>query len=99
MQQISELCNEFFFIRMNKKSAGIITHYIGQNIENKIGSVNTSLVDQDVLADLLNNKVHLAHLIEVFDLDQGRASRSAKHVKKFLSKRELDPFEVMVHKN
>jgi hypothetical protein len=88
--------NNFF---MSRKASVITTHYIGQNIENRIGSVNVSSVDSESLAELLNNKVHLAHLIEVFDLDQGRASRSAKHVKKFLSKRELDPFEVMVHKN
>jgi hypothetical protein len=98
---VVKLCNFalLLYTKMIKKAASITTHFIGQNIERKIGSVNTSLLDQETIAQLLNNKVHIAHLVEVFDLDQGRASRSAKHVKKFLFKRALDPFEVLVHLN
>jgi hypothetical protein len=75
------------------------TFYIGQNIENKIMKVDVSALNEDFIRTLLLNKLHLAKVTEVLDLEQGRASRSAKHVKKYLSQKILNPFEILIFKN
>jgi hypothetical protein len=77
----------------------IVTHYVGQNDEKQIQNISTKLLNQDQLAKLLSNRDSIAGNLEVLDLSLNRASRSAKHVKKYLDKRYLDPFEFVVGKN
>ncbi len=58
-----------------------------------------TVAQSKTVSTILNDKKHLAHVIDVFDLDLGRVSKSSKHTKKYLVKRMLHPFEVIAHKN
>jgi hypothetical protein len=58
-----------------------------------------SLQEQKGIKKLLDNKQHLAGVIDVLDLELGRASKTKTHTKKYLNKRTLSPFEIIIHKN
>jgi hypothetical protein len=77
----------------------VITHYVRQNSNKHLLNIGVNKVNSQTMQDLLQNKSSLAEIAEVFDLDLSRASRSAKHVKKYLMKKQLHPFEILVHKN